>query len=75
MASVFHGTRKTATYVIARKNSRERTAKKARTIDVVLRFLPAREGLRSSNQIDFVAVLELQSELRIRLEDSFILIL
>ena len=75
MESVCPGTRKTSTYVIARKDSRERTAKKARTIDVVLRFLPAIEGLCSSNEIYSVAVLELRSELRIRLENSFILIL
>ena len=59
MASVCHCTRKTATYVFAVRDSRERTAKQARTIDVVLRFLPAILGLCSSNEIDFVAVLEL----------------
>ena len=71
MASVYHCTRKTATYVLARKDSRERTAKQARTIDVVLRFLFTIYGLCSPNEIDLVAALELRSELRIRLGDSF----
>ena len=72
MASVCHCTRKTATYVLDRKDSRERTAKKARTIDVVVRLFVPILGLRTSNEIDFLAILEFLSGLRIQLGSSFI---